>query len=85
MFPCEDSKTASVCPYPEKINHHSFVNISPTLVIDTSMERSSCEVKKLDFFLIKKHAYLSVSGAIFCEQFLAYTVHIDCFYTSCFA
>ena len=31
----------SVCPYPEKINHHSFVNISPTLVIDTSMERSS--------------------------------------------
>ena len=31
----------SVCPYPEKRNHHSFVNISPTLVIDTSMERSS--------------------------------------------
>ena len=30
----------SVCPYPEKRNHHSFVNISPTLVIDTSMERS---------------------------------------------
>ena len=49
MFPCEDSKTVSVClsvclsicPYPEKRNHHSFVNISPTLVIDTSMERSS--------------------------------------------
>ena len=31
----------SVCPHPEKRNHHSFVNISPTLVIDTSMERSS--------------------------------------------
>ena len=31
----------SVCPYPEKRYHHSFVNISPTLVIDTSMERSS--------------------------------------------
>ena len=30
----------SICPYPEKRNHHSFVNISPTLVIDTSMERS---------------------------------------------
>ena len=30
-----------VCPYPEKRNHPSFVNISPTLVIDTSMERSS--------------------------------------------
>ena len=41
MFPCEDSKTLSVCPYPEKWNHHSFVNISPTLVIDASMERSS--------------------------------------------
>ena len=45
MFPCEDSKTVSVClsicPHPEKRNHHSFVNISPTLVIDTSMERSS--------------------------------------------
>ena len=41
MFPCEDSKTLSVCPYPEKRNHLSFVNISPTLVIDTSMERSS--------------------------------------------
>ena len=31
----------SVCPHPEKRNHHIFVNISPTLVIDTSMERSS--------------------------------------------
>ena len=45
MFPCEDSKTVSVClsvcPHPEKRYHHSFVNISPTLVIDTSMERSS--------------------------------------------
>ena len=45
MFPCEDSKTVSVClsvcPHPEKRNHHSFVNISPTLVIDTIMGRSS--------------------------------------------
>ena len=31
----------SVCPHPKKRYHHSFVNISPTLVIDTSMERSS--------------------------------------------
>ena len=31
----------SVCPHPKKRNHHSFVNISPTLAIDTSMERSS--------------------------------------------
>ena len=42
MFPCEDSKTVSVClsVHREK-NYLSFVNISPTLVIDTSMERSS--------------------------------------------
>ena len=31
----------SVCPHPEKRNPLSFVNISPTLVIDTSMERFS--------------------------------------------
>ena len=28
------------CSYPEKRNLSDFVNISPTLVIDTSMERS---------------------------------------------
>ena len=66
MFPCEDSKTLSVClsvclsicPYPEKRNHHSFVNINPTLVIDTSMERSSQvlhDVKqKIWFFFFQK-------------------------------
>ena len=31
----------SICPYPEKRNHPGFVNISSTVVIDTSMERSS--------------------------------------------
>ena len=41
MFPYEDSEIVSVRPYPEKRNHLNFVNISPTLVIDTSMERSS--------------------------------------------
>ena len=45
MFPCEDSKTVSVClyvcPYPEKRNYPGFVNISRTFAIDTSMERSS--------------------------------------------
>ena len=44
-FPNEDSKIVSVrpfvCPYPEKKSHSIFVNISPTIVIDTSMERSS--------------------------------------------
>ena len=29
------------CPYSEKRNHPGFVDISPTLVIDTSMEMSS--------------------------------------------
>ena len=51
------------CPYLEfpfaaKRNHLSFVNISPTLVIDASMERSSQEyynmgTKKFDFFFQK--------------------------------
>ena len=48
----------SICPYPEKRNHHSFVNISPTLVIDTSMERSSRVLRhgnpKIGFFFSKK-------------------------------
>ena len=67
MFPCEDSKTVSVCPsvclsicpYPEKRNLHIFVNISPTIVIDTSMERSSqvlhdAKPKIWFFFFFKK-------------------------------
>ena len=54
----EDSKTLSVCPYPEKRNHPSFVNISPTLVIDTSMEMSSRVLQhgnpKIWFFFQKR-------------------------------
>ena len=34
-------RTPSVRTYPEKRNYPGFVNISPTLVIDTSMARSS--------------------------------------------
>ena len=50
------------CPYPkfpyaEKRNRPGFVNISPTLVIDTSMERFSStttwEPKNLIFFFKK--------------------------------
>ena len=41
LFSYEDSKTVSVCLYLKKRNRPSFINISPTLVIDTSMERSS--------------------------------------------
>ena len=45
----------SVRPYPEKKNHPSFVNISPTLVIDASMERSSRVLQHENtFFLFKK-------------------------------
>ena len=48
----------SVCPHPEKRNHHSFVNISPTLVIDASMERSSRVLQhgnpKIWFFFQKR-------------------------------
>ena len=62
MFPYEDSKTVSVrpsvCPHPVKRNLLSFVNISPTLVIDTSMERSSRVLHhgnpKIWFFFFKK-------------------------------
>ena len=66
------------CPYPEKRNHHSFVDISPSLGIDTSMERSALVLKhgkpKNWFFL---NAYLYVPAVVFCKQCLAYTVHID--------
>ena len=48
----------SVCPHPEKRNNHSLVNISPTLVIDASMGRSSRVLQhgnpKIWFFLSKK-------------------------------
>ena len=46
----------SVCPYPEKRNHPSFINISPTVVIDTSMERSLrvLEHGNLNFFFFLK-------------------------------
>ena len=87
MFPCEDFEILSVCPYPMERNPLSFVNISPTLVIDTSMERSSRvlqhgNTRKLIFFL--NIACLSVSAVIFCKQFLAYSVHIDGFALSCY-
>ena len=46
----------SVCPYVEIRNHPGFVNISPTLVIDTSMEMFSRVLhhgKKMEFFFKK--------------------------------
>ena len=83
MFPYEDSETLFVCPYPEKRNHLSFVTISPTLVIDTSMERSSRVLQHGNTKnLIIKNSYLSVFAVMFSKQFLAYTVHIDRCYHS---
>ena len=50
-----------VCPYPEKRNPLSFVNISPTLVIDTSMKRSSRVLhhgnRKIWFFFQKSSKF----------------------------
>ena len=55
----------SVCPHPEKRYHHNFVNISPTLVIDTSMERSSRVLHhgnpKIWFFFSKKFEIRNLS------------------------
>ena len=59
MFPYEDSKNVSICLYPEKKKNPGFVNISPALVIDTSMERSSqvtttpWKPKNLNIFFLK--------------------------------
>ena len=51
----------SVCPHPEKRYHHSFVNISPTIVIDTSMERFSRVLHhgnpKIGFFFQKSSKF----------------------------
>ena len=81
MFPCEDSKTLSVCPYPEKRNHLSFVNISPTLVIDASMERSSVLEPKV-WFSMKNTCLPECFCCHVLQQFLAYAVHIDWCYHS---
>ena len=62
----------SVCLYPEKRYHHSFVNISPTLVIDTSMERSLRVLQngnQNNMIFLRKNAFLSVSAVMFCKQF----------------
>ena len=83
MFPCEDSKHVSVCPHPEKRNHHSFINISPTLVIDTSMERSSRVLHhgnpKIWFFFQKKFVFwlLTKSWNHLCFVNISPTLVID--------
>ena len=85
MFPYDVSEILSVCPYPEKRNHPGFVNISPTLVIDTSMERSSRVLQHGNPINCRlKNAYLSVSAAMFYINFVAYIVHIDRSAFSCY-
>ena len=58
MWGFQNRVCLSVCPHPERRYHHSFVNISPTLVIDTSMETSSRVLHqgnpKIWFFFSKK-------------------------------
>ena len=61
LFPDDDSEILSVHlsvrPYPNKRNHLSFVNISPTLAINTSVEKSSkyysMESQQFDFIFKK--------------------------------
>ena len=53
-------------------DHLSFVNISPTLVIDTSMDRSYFH----KYYNMETQKY-EVSAVMFCKQFLAYAVHND--------
>ena len=62
------------CPYPEfpyaeKKNRPGFVNISPTLVIDTSTERSSrvLQHKKFDFFF-QKSSKLNSTCILTCAE-----------------
>ena len=72
-----------VCPYPEKRNHHSFVNISPTVVNDASMEKSLrvAQHGNPQNLISFKNAYLSVSAVILFNLLLTYAVHIDwCYY-----
>ena len=72
MFPNEDSKTVSVCLYLKKRNHHSFVNISPTLVIDTSMKRSS---------RVLQHG--NQKNLIFFFFFLKFEIEFDLYFDLC--
>ena len=66
MFPCEDSKTLSVCPYPEvRTDRHEWRGFH---------QYYNMETQKNIFF--KKNAYRIFSAVVFCKQFLAYAVHI---------
>ena len=92
MFPYEDTEIVSVRPSvrtPRKeITLASSISVLQyTVVIDASMERFSwvpTTAWKLKEFIFFLYAYLNGIAAIFCEQFLAYTVHIDGSAFSCY-
>ena len=88
---CPSVRTSRSVRTPKYSNHLRFVNISPTVVIDTSMERFSrvlqhgnTHIKKIDLQL-KMPTFvflLTIYTVMFCKQFLSYTVHIDRCYHS---
>ena len=75
----------SICPYPEKRNHRIFVNISPTIVIDTSMDRSSRvlqhgNIKICFFFNLKLNFDLYFVWLVF---FLSSNLNFDLYFDLC--
>ena len=75
IFPCDDSEIVSVCPYPDKRNHPSFVNISPTVVIDKSMEMSSRVLQHRNpknWFSLKKSLNWILTCILACAEVLKY-------------
>ena len=63
MWGFQNRVCLSISPCPEKRNRPGFVNISPTLVIDTSMEKCSrvlhCGNPKFYFFFFQKSLKLT--------------------------
>ena len=77
----------SICLETEKRNHPGFLNINPTVVIDTSMERSSrvihhgkLETQKFDFFF-KKVRILTYDEELKSHSLRQYQSYIGNWYT----
>ena len=71
MFPYEDSEILFFFPYLEKRNRPSFVNISPTVEIDTSMERSSQVLHHGSpkiLFYFQKRSKLNLTCNLICAE-----------------
>ena len=83
MWGFQNPVCLSICPFPEKKNHLNFVNISPTLVIDTSMERSSRVLQHGNikiWFKKKKKLKLNVDLYFF---FLSSKLNFDLYFDLC--